>query len=361
MLHRLLRGPLVPTLAMLLALAAGTAGGAAAALPSPYFVITPGGSYDLSTRIHVPPERQREIGHLSFTAVYARPGSWLDVMIARRSRGHEVVPAETIRPPGVSQEQVNEANKEQIDESKPVAAAVALRAAGYDVSVTGQGAIVQSVSAGLPAEGVLQKGDVIVAVDGQESPTAQQLVERIRRHQVGDQVTLTIVRDGERQNVQVGTRSSPTEPGVPVVGVTITTNHFDVQLPFSVEIDSDNVGGPSAGMMFALGVLDAVTDGDLARGHHVAGTGTISVDGSVGPIGGAAEKVVAAEEAGDDTFLVPREDYADAQQGARKIRLIPVERFADAVRALCSLDPTPTATTPPPPCTEGLKGGLDER
>ncbi len=358
MLRRLFRAPVAGTVVMLLALAGGVVAGAATAIPSPYYIITPGGAYDLSTRVHVPSEHQREAGHLSFTAVYARPGAWLDVAIARRSRGSEVVPAEEIRPPGMSQEQVNEANKAQIDESKPIAAAVGLRAAGYDVRISGQGALVENVSAGLPAEGVLQKGDIVVAVDGQETLIAPQLVELIRRHQVGDRVRLTVIRGGQRQDLVVGTKSSPTEPGVPVVGVSIRTNQFDVQLPFPVEIDSDNVGGPSAGLMFSLAVLDAVTDGDLARGHHVAGTGTIGIDGSVGPIGGAAGKVVAAEQAGDDTFLVPREDYADAQKGARTIRLIPVDRFADAVRALCSLDPTAPGAPIPPPCTEGIKGGL---
>src|SRR5919199_19139 len=218
------------------------------------------------------------------------------------------------RPPAPSQEQVNQTNKRLIDESKPVAAVVALRAAGYPVDITGQGAEVESLIEGMPAQGVLQVGDIIVAVDGQPVDTTNSLIQAITRHRVGDQVTLTIRRDGQTQDIQVGTRSSPSDPGRPIVGVTISTYLFDVRMPFPVDVESDNVGGPSAGLMFALGILDAVTDGDLTRGYFVAGTGTLDGNGVVGPIGGAAEKALAAEQDGAQVFLVPRDNYSDARR-----------------------------------------------
>ena len=111
-----------------------------------------------------------------------------------------------------------------------------------------------------------------------------------------------------------GTRSSPTEPGRPIVGVTVSTYLFDVRMPFPVDVESDNVGGPSAGFMFALGILDAVTDGDLTRGYYVAGTGTIGQDGVVGAVGGAAEKALAAEQDGAQVFLVPKDDSEEARR-----------------------------------------------
>jgi PDZ domain-containing protein len=257
-----------------------------------------------------------------------------------------------VRPPGTTQQQLNETNRRLIDESKPVAAVVALRAAGYDVEITGQGARVENVLPGMPAEGTLRRGDVIVAVDGQPAPTTNALVEAIRRHEVGDTVALTLQRDGGAEEVQVGTLSSPTEPGRPVIGVNISTFQFDVRLPFPVDIESDNVGGPSAGFMFALGILDAVTDGDLTRGHFVAGTGTLAADGTVGPIGGAAEKALAAEHDGAALFLVPKANETDARRWVRSIRVVPIERFEDGVSTLCSLEPrTPEAAEIlPPPC-----------
>jgi PDZ domain-containing protein len=322
------------------------------ARPSPYGIITPGGSYEIGTRLRIPEERRHEMGRLAFTAVYAQPSSsWAEAISALLSRTAEIVPAEGLRPPGMSQEQINEHNRQLMDESKPVAAAVALRAAGYDVKITGQGAEVAAVIEGMPAQGVLQVGDVIVAVDGRPIQTAFELTESVRRHQVGDQVSLVFIRGRQRQEAVLGTGNSPTEPGRPLIGVQVITLGFAVDLPFPVEIDTDNVGGPSAGLMLALGILDAVTSGDLTRGYFVAGTGTIGADGAVGPVEGTGEKVIAAERDGAQVFLAPRENYEDARKRARSARVLAVDRFADAVHALCGLDPQAGASAVlPAPC-----------
>jgi PDZ domain-containing protein len=217
------------------------------------------------------------------------------------------------------------------------------------VAITGQGAEVESLLQGMPAQSVLKVGDIIVAVDGQPTPTTSDLQDAIRRRAPGQEARLTIRRDGQEQEVVVGTRESPTEPGRPLIGITISTYLFDVRLPFPVDVESDNVGGPSAGFMFALGILDAVTQGDLTRGYYVAGTGTISQDGSVGPVGGAAEKAVAAEEDGAKIFLVPRANADEARRWVHNLRVVPVDRMDDAVRFLCGLEPAPGATAPEPP------------
>jgi Lon-like protease len=316
---------------------------------SPYFVITPGGAYEIGSRLRVPDEQRRPMGRMAFTAVYEQEASWGEVVHARLAGRSETVPAIDIRPPGTSQEQLNQTNKRLIDESKPVAAVVALRAAGYPVEVTGQGAEVESILTGMPAQGVLYVGDIITAIDGQPIDTTNTLIQTLRGHRVGEPVTLTITRDGQAQDVTVLTKSSPTEPGRPIVGITVSTYLFDVRMPFPVDIESDNVGGPSAGFIFALGILDAITDGDLTRGYYVAGTGTIAIDGTVGAVGGAAEKALAAEEDGAQLFLVPRDDYQDARRWVTRIQITPIERFDDAIRALCALEPLPTVATPEPP------------
>lgn len=322
--------------------------GLATGLPSPYAVITPGGTWEIAPRLRIPEDRRQEAGRMAFTAVYQRDASWGDLAAAYVSREAEVVPVEQVRPRGVSQEQVNEANRRAIDESKPVAAVVALRAAGYDVAIRGQGAEVLTTVQGAPADGILQAGDVVVAIDGSPIETANQLVEAVRRRQVGDILRLDVKRGEERLTLQVGTRNSPTENGVPQVGVSINTVGFDVRLPFPVDIDSESVGGPSAGMMFALGIYDGVTRGDLTRGNFVAGTGSINQEGVVGPVGGVAEKVIAAERAGAQVFLVPRANLEDAQKRARKIPVVPIDRFDDAVRAVCTLAPRGDAPTSVP-------------
>jgi PDZ domain-containing protein len=320
---------------------------------SPYFLITPGGTWDIGSRVRVPDEIRRPMGRMAFTAVYEQEANWGEVARARVVGQAEIVPAKDIRPPGTTQQQVNETNRRLIDESKPVAAVVGLRAAGYDVEITGQGAEVQSVIQGMPAEGVLRVGDIIVGVDGEPITTTNVLIDRIRRHEPGEVVRVTVLRDGQRQDIELATRNSPTEPGRPIIGVTISTYLFDVRMPFEVDIESDNVGGPSAGFMFALGILDAVTDGDLTRGYFVAGTGTIAADGSVGPIGGAAEKALAAEKDGAQLFLVPKDNVEDARKWVQNLQIVPVERFDDAVRYLCGLEPRSTneaSPIQPTPC-----------
>jgi Lon-like protease len=308
--------------------------------PSPFAVITPGGTYEIAQRLHVPDENRRPMGRLAFTAVFAQDASYLDVARAKAFGRADVVPITDVRPPGTTQQQVNENNRRLINESKPIAAVVGLRAAGYEVSITGEGARVESVVRGMPADGVLGVGDLIVAVDGKASPTTNTLIELVRQRQVGDPVTLTVQREGAgRQDVVLGTRPSPSDPNRAAIGISISTYLFDVRLPFPVELDSDNVGGPSAGFMFALGILDAVTEGDLTRGMFVAGTGTITQDGLVGAVGGAAEKAIAAEKDGAQVFMVPKDNVEDARKWVRNIQVVPIERFDDAVTFLCGLEP----------------------
>lgn len=318
--------------------------------PSPYFVISPGGTYDIASRIHVPDSYRQQTGRLAFTAVYEQEATWAAVLAAKLRRDSELVPARIARPHGESQEQINTLNQQLIDESKALATAVGLRAAGFDAPITGQGAEVLDVMAAGPSAGALVPNDVIVGVDGATIQTAAALIAAVRRRQVGEAVIIEVVRDGAQRSVAITTGPSPDDPRVPLIGVSIQTRGFDVQLPFPAEIDTGTVGGPSAGFMLALGVLDAVTTGDVARGYFVAGTGTISPDGTVGPIGGAAEKIVAAERDGAEVFLVPRQNLPDVLPRVKGIRVQPVDSLADAVGFLCRLEPRASESIVPGPC-----------
>jgi len=340
-MHR--RDFLVVLLLLLVVLAAPLGG------PSPYAVITPGGTYEIGPRLHVPDEQRHEMGRLAFTAVFAQDASYLDVARARAFGRAGVVPITDVRPAGASQQEVNENNRRLIDESKPVAAVVGLRAAGYDVEITGEGARVESVLRGQAAEGILRSGDILLAVDGQSTPTTNLLIEAVRRRAVGDSVRLTVRRqDGTQEDVNLTTKASSSDATRPAIGVSVSTYLYDVKLPFPVDVDSDNVGGPSAGFMFALGILDAVTEGDLTHGKYVAGTGTIAQDGSVGAVGGAAEKVVAAEKDGAQVFLVPKDNFAEARRWANGIQIVPIEKFDDAIKFLCTME---TNGPQPGPCS----------
>jgi PDZ domain-containing protein len=317
--------------------------------PSPYYVLTPGGTYDLKQRLTVPDPYGKEMGHLAFTAVFAQGATWGQYVGARLSQNAEIVPADEIRAPGETQEDVNARNQHLIDESKPVAEVVAMRYAGLDARLVGQGAAVRGVLPGLPADGVFQEGDVIVDIDGAPVQTASDAASLLSKRSVGDSVHIGVLRDGERQALALSTAQSPTDPNHAVVGVSLSTVGFEAQTPFTVNVDTDTVGGPSAGFMISLGILDAITDGDLSRGRFVVGTGTMAPDGSIGPIGGAAEKVVAAKLDHADLFFVPRDNLEEANARARGLPVVPVDTLDEAVRYLCDLPSLPARPTSAPP------------
>lgn len=291
---------------------------------------------------------------MAFTAVYEREATWADLVSAKLSGVAEIVPAREVRPHGESQQEVNELNRRRIEESKPLAAAVGLREAGFEASIGGRGVVVRAVAENLPAAGHIQTGDIVHAVDGEPTMTTADLIAAVRRREPGAEVSLAYVREGNSETVTLRTTASADDPRVPLLGISIETVGFEVQLPFHVEIDTDSVGGPSAGFMFALGVLDAVTEGDLARGRFIAGTGTIAPDGSVGPIGGAPQKVVAAERDGATIFLAPRQNFEEASRHARSIRVVPVDSLSGAVQFLCSLDAQADELLLPAPCRPGV-------
>jgi PDZ domain-containing protein len=199
------------------------------------------------------------------------------------------------------------------------------------------GVRVTYVGQGLPAFGKLLPGDVIVAVDGKPAPTTGDLRADIRARRIGDSVSLT-VRRGKQTLVEkmktVGARVG--EDRIAVVGIT-TEQALDIHLPLRVSINAGNVGGPSAGVAFALEVMEELGR-DVVHGQKVAATGEIFADGSIGPIGGIKQKTIGAREAHVDAFLVPAGDNAtEARKYAHGLRIIPVESFPQALRALATL------------------------
>ena len=184
-------------------------------------------------------------------------------------------------------------------DSQHEATAAALNELGYDTGA--QVEVVEVIDDGA-ADGVLQAGDVIVAIEGIAVESGAQLREAIQ-DAAGETISLTIQRAGEQSEVQL-TPQKTTADGVDtwLIGITLATEY---DFPIDVTIQLDDVGGPSAGMMFALGIVDMLTEGELNGGENIAGTGTISADGTVGPIGGIRQKLYGARDAGADFFLAP--------------------------------------------------------
>jgi PDZ domain-containing protein len=220
--------------------------------------------------------------------------------------------------------------------SQQVAAAVALRAAGKHVVLRSTGALIDQVAAGVPADGKLEPDDVIVAVDGKRVRSRGDLTAVMATRKIGQTVAMTVHRGKQTLVERMRTITSGGKPQHAIVGI-IVENALDIHLPFPVRIDAGGVGGPSAGLAFALEVLQQLGH-NVVHGHKIAATGEIFPDGSVGPIGGIKQKTIGAREAGVDAFLVPAgENARDARKEAGGLRIIPVESFPQALRALATL------------------------
>lgn len=252
----------------------------------------------------------------------------------------DLVAREVIRPSGVSQEEVTRSNLAAMDESIDTAVFVALGRLGYDVAFVGDGVEVLQVVEGTPADGVLEVEDRFTIVAGVDIQTADQAAKVIRSFGIGDTITLVGTRGGEPFDVDITLAPHPDIEGAPMVGVVFDTVNLSLDLPVEVEVDSRNIGGPSAGMTYALTLMDLLTPDDLTRGHVIAGTGTIRFDETVGAIGGVRQKVFAARAIGAEIVFVPAANYEDALTAAGDgIEIVPVATLQDALDHLAGLKP----------------------
>jgi Lon-like protease len=269
--------------------------------------------------------------------VIVRQASLLEDLVgATRPDGADLVPEHALVPPGSSLEDRREQNKRQMDRSEQIAAAVALRELGYDVTAEPEGALVAAVDPRAPADGKLQPTDVIVAVDGSPVKTPDDLRRLITKHEPGETVRLRVRSGGATRETNVDTIASPEEPDRPIIGIQVEQS-ARIELPIEVDIDLGGVGGPSAGLAFALDVVEELR-GNVDRGLNVAATGEMQLDGSVTAVGGIKQKVIGARRADADVFLVPAGDNAEeARRHAGDLRVIPVESFRQALQALATL------------------------
>lgn len=314
----------------------------AALLPVPYVALLPGPTTDTLGEAGGKPliaigQRRTygSAGNLNFTTVevLGTPDRSLGLLTALRGwldPSIAVVPTEVVYPPGETAAQARARNAEEMKVSQQSATTAALRALGYRVTTR---VAVGAVLEGAPALGRLRAADVLLAVDGAPVRRLDDVGAGVRRHRPGEAVRFTVERAGKRQEVEVTTRAAP--DGRAFVGI---TPREVARYPFPVTIQIDDVGGPSAGLMFALGIIDKLTPEDLTGGRFIAGTGTIDDAGRVGPIGGVGQKLIAAREAGATVFLTPAANCPAAAQGTPEgLRLVRVDDLDGALRALRAL------------------------
>ncbi|MXZ68162.1 MAG: PDZ domain-containing protein [Acidimicrobiia bacterium] len=260
---------------------------------------------------------------------FALVEGWLDPVV-------DVVPRDLIRPEGVTPQEHRERNLRMMDESMDSAILAALDYLGVPVTRGENGVLVVSVLEDGPAAGILQPGDLVVAVERAPVDNLEEATDAIGSRKIGDMVVLSILREDERYEVEVTLAEHMEVPGRPMVGVSLGAYTPPAELPFEIDIDrATSGGGPSAGMMYALGLIDLLTEEDLVRGNIIAGTGTISSDGHVGPVGGIRQKVVAARNAGARYILVPEQNYPDAvSAGTEGVEIMSVSSIEEAVEAV---------------------------
>lgn len=314
------------------------------AAPMPYVVLKPGptvdtlGSDNGKEVIRVTrTESSKSAGQLRLTTV----GVQNDVELVWAIRGwfsdeQAVVPRDVIYPPDRTEKQVEEQNEQEFQSSQTSAETVALRELGYPIQT-----YVAEVTPDGPAAGKLAKNDVVTTVDGAAVTSPQKLTELIQAKPAGTELTLGYTRDGRAGTARITTRAD--DNGTPRVGVQIDRRQPH---PFDVKIDLGEIGGPSAGLMFTLGIIDKVKPEDLTGGKIIAGTGTIDDEGRVGPIGGIPQKLVGAKAAGAQLFLVPGDNCAEALRNA--VPGLPMAKVTDVGDALRALQTFTTGGTPVP-------------
>ncbi|MEH0546737.1 PDZ domain-containing protein [Streptomyces sp. B21-105] len=334
--------------------------------PVPYSEMSPGptvntlGDHDGEPVLQISGRRTYATsGHLNMTTVRVTSADYrmnlVEAVYGWLAHDNKVVPHDTLYPDGKTEEQSTQENAEEFSQSQESAKVAALKE--LNVPVTSW-VIVSTVVKGSPAEGRLHAGDVIKAVDGTAVKAPGDVAKLVTKHKAGENVVFTIVPAKEQAAAEKARRTATTTQKVSVttaasddsgekraiVGISAGTDHT---FPFTVDIKLADVGGPSAGLMFALGIYDKLTPGSLTGGRFVAGTGTIDDDGKVGPIGGIEMKTVGARSKGAQFFLTPADNCkAAAKDTPSGLRLVKVDTIDDALAALEDIRSGDTAALP---------------
>lgn len=325
-------------------------------LPAPYVIERPGPTFDVLADIEIDGEELPLIsipgettyateGSLRMTTVTLlgspeRLPAWIDVVAAWFDPAVAVLPVEAVFPPGVTLEQTSEQSQLEMQNSQREAIAAALNE--LDIPIDGE-VVVAEVVEGSPVTGILQEGDVIVSFAGQDVEDVSELREAIGESGAGVEAPIVYLRDGEELVSDV-TPILAEDNATVVLSIYVSG---DYDFPFTVDIQLQNVGGPSAGLVFALGILDKLTDGALTGGEDIAGTGTISADGTVGAIGGIGQKLYGARDAGAQWFLAPQDNCGEVVGNVPDgLTVFAVATLDDAIAALDAIRVDDTADVP---------------
>jgi Lon-like protease len=303
-----------------------------------YFVLRPSRAVDLRGLITVENADQDDRGSFYLVTVNQQRANLITAAVGYLHPQMELNPMERVIPAGMDETDYRLLLVENMTESQHLAQVVALRRAGYDVDIVSDGVEVIGFLDDAPAEGFLETGDKIIFVDDNPVFLATEVPLLVQDREVGKEVDLTVVRNERQVTVTVITGPHPEDELMPFLGIFIQTLPWEPIIPVNISMDTGRIGGPSAGLMFVLEIMNQLQPGDLTSGRIIAGTGTIDLNENVGRVGGVRQKVIAAENAGADYFFVPEGNYEQAMAVGVRVEIVPVANLEEALNFLAALE-----------------------
>lgn len=308
----------------------------------PYYVTKPGMAKELAEIVTVENGYEEE-GSFMLTTVRMGRANIYSYLMAKFGEYNKILPIETVRSKDETEEEYDIRQLHYMETSKISAVEVAYKQAGYQVDYEYNGVYVLRLVPQMPAEGKLKPGDRIFEVDHQPLHTQEAFMDYVANKKQGEEITVTFERKKQKKSAVIPIGKFPDDETQVGIGIVLVEDKKMITSP-RVTVKTDEIGGPSAGLMFSLEIYNQLTEQDYTKGYRIAGTGTISADGTVGRIGGIDQKVIAADKNGAHIFFAPHENgvensnYNEAVEAATSINtemtIVPVDTFEDAIAYL---------------------------
>lgn len=301
--------------------------------PINHYLVSPGVAKDIAPMVDIKAESYSNPGEIMLTTVSMKRANLIDYSWVKifnpelyKLQSMDFLPAD------VKLEEYFKLMQDMMEESQLKAQAVALKNLGYQPQITGQGVKIVQVLEKSNGYNRLKEGDIIVGVDGTEVQLLTETVNKIQDRDLGAEVKITVQRETQEKTYSIKTKALQKNSKQPSIGVLITPYKRKYNFPIQIEINAGQIGGPSAGSMFALEIYNQLTEKDITKGIKVAGTGTINLAGEIGKIDGIKQKIAAAAKKDTELFFVPAGNWESAQEmKEKKVKLIKVEKFTEII------------------------------
>ena len=299
-----------------------------------YYFMSPGPPYQWEIQIEGAESFDYD-GNLYQLTVRRDEANYFTYIWAKVDSSVDLYSREVILPKGVTPKQLADISIQNMKTSENVAIAVALESLDFQIETQGDGVLVVGILDDSPVAGKLLKEDLIISINNEEIKSTSEFIGLLRTYEIGDTVSIGLIRNDKETSIETKLIEHIDYENEPMVGFLASTPNQRFVFPITVDIETGNVGGPSAGLMMALNVYNSLTEEDLTKGTKVAGTGTIEIDGSVGPVGGVKQKVIAAKKAGSTLILVPTANFNDAESFIdENTAIIAVDTFNQALEVI---------------------------